>query len=299
VPPGDGTVSEPEIELPQALGALGGDMGAPTDGSAADGESAPALFDALLDDLEFHHIAAVFAQEGAQHLVPLDHLLKDSRRRFPRDKVHHIVPMICQDDDAAAYFSHIAAACGFTEGAVDGRVLRNLLTVLLRSCGHHLFIVSHMENGPVGARRDFAIQLRHLSEQFRDQVKLLFIGGEKLDELVYHSNHDISVLNTAAATAHDWPSLEPAFLGQHNVAAPLLEAELAAITEATGLEPRLMAECLNRRRRLPGAIDFAGVVRQSMVVRQWFAPFQGDDISMARNLPAARSGHPGHIRPGV
>jgi len=43
-----------------------------------------------------------------------------------------------------------------------------------------------------------------------------------------------------------------------------------------------MAECLNRRRRLPGAIDLAGVIRQSMVVRQWFAPYQGDEISTAR-----------------
>jgi len=116
------------------------------------------------------------------------------------------------------------------------------LTGLLRSGGRHLFIVSHMENGPVMARREFATQLRQLSEQFRDQVKLLFIGGEKLDELVYHSNQSISILNTAAATAHDWPSPEPAFLRRHDAGATLSEVELTAITEVTGLEPRLMAE---------------------------------------------------------
>jgi hypothetical protein len=156
------------------------------------------------------------------------------------------------------------------------------LTGLLRSGGRHLFIVSHMENGPVMARRDFATQLRHLSEQFHDQVMLLFVGGEKLDELVYHSNHEISILNTAAATRHDWPSPEPALLPRHEVPAALSDAELTAITEATGLEPRLMAECLNRRRRTPGPIDLVGVIRQSMVVRQWFAPYQGDDISVTR-----------------
>jgi hypothetical protein len=75
LPPGDGTVSEPEIEVPRSLGAFGGDTGALTDADAADGRDAPHLFNALLDDLEFHHIAAVFAQEGAQHLVPLDRLL--------------------------------------------------------------------------------------------------------------------------------------------------------------------------------------------------------------------------------
>jgi len=120
LPPGDGTVSEPEIEVPRLLGALGGDAGAP-DASAAEGQGAPGLFGALLDDLEFHHIAVVFAQEGAQHLVPLDHLLAETHRRFPRDRIHHIVPLICQDDEAAAYFSHIAAECGPTEGASDGR----------------------------------------------------------------------------------------------------------------------------------------------------------------------------------
>ena len=280
--PGDGSVSEPGIELPQSLGPLGGDMGALPDGSAADGEAPPALFIALLDDLEFHHIAAVFAQEGAQHLLPLGHLLTETRRRFPREKIHHIVPLICQDDEAAAYFSHIAAECDLTGGAAGGSALRDRLTGLLRSGGRHLFIVSHMENGPVMARREFATQLRQLSEQFRDQVKLLFIGGEKLDELVYHSNQSISILNTAAATAHDWPSPEPAFLRRHDAGATLSEVELTAITEVTGLEPRLMAECLNRRRRLPGAIDLAGVIRQSMVVRQWFAPYQGDEISTAR-----------------
>jgi hypothetical protein len=119
-----------------------------------------------------------------------------------------------------------------------------------------------MENGPVNARREFATQLRHLSEQFRDQLMLLFIGGEKLDELVYHSNQSISILNIAAATGHDWPSPEPAFWRRHDPAAPLSEAEAAAIIDATGLEPRLIAECLNRRRRLPGAIDLAGVIRQ-------------------------------------
>jgi hypothetical protein len=139
-----------------------------------------------------------------------------------------------------------------------------------------------MENGPVMARRDFATQLRQLSEQFHDQVKLLFIGGEKLDQLVYHSNQSISILNTAAATAHDWPCPEPAFLRRHDAAAALSEAELATIIQATGHEPRLTAEYLNRRRRLPGAIDLAGVIRQSMVVRQWFAPYQGDDISATR-----------------
>jgi hypothetical protein len=281
LPPGDGTVSEPEIEVPRSLGAFGGDTGALTDAGAADGRDAPHLFNALLDDLEFHHIAAVFAQEGAQHLVPLDRLLAETRRHFPRDKIHHIVPLICQDDEAAAYFSHIAAECGLTGSAEGGRFLRDLLTGLLRSGGRHLFIVSHMENGPVMARRDFATQLRHLSEQFHDQVMLLFIGGEKLDELVYHSNQSISILNTAATTSHDWPSPEPVFLRRHDAAAKLSEAELAAIIEATGLEPRLMAECLNRRRRLP-AIDLAGVIRQSLVVRQWFAPYQEDDISTAR-----------------
>jgi hypothetical protein len=156
------------------------------------------------------------------------------------------------------------------------------LTALLRSGNRHLFIVSHMENGPIMARRDFATQLRHLSEQFYDQVMLLFIGGEKLDELVYHSNQSISILNTAAATAHDWPDPEPTLLRRRDAAATLAEAELAAITEATGLEPRLIAECLNRRRRLQRAIDPAGVIRQSMVVRQWFAPYQEDDVSAAR-----------------
>jgi hypothetical protein len=282
LPPGDATVSQPEIEVPRSLGALGGDTGALPDASAADGGGAPALFNALLDDLEFHHIAAVFAQEGAQHLVPLDHLLTETRRRFPRDKIHHIVPLICQDDEAAAYFSHIAAECGQAGGATDSRVLRDLLTGLLRSGGRHLFIVSHMENGPVMARRDFATQLRHLSDQFHDQVMLLFIGGEKLDELVYHSNQSISILNTAAATRHDWPSPEPAVLRRHDAAATLSEAELAAIIKVTGLEPRLMAECLSRRRRLAGAIDLEAVVRQSMVVRQWFASYQGDDLTAVR-----------------
>jgi hypothetical protein len=276
--PGDGTVGRPDIELPQPLGALGGDMEA----TAADGEGAPALFNALLDDLEFHHIAAVFTQEGAQHLVPLEYLLTETRQRFPRDQIHHIVPLICQDDDAGAYFSHIAAQSGLTGPIADGRILRDLLTNRLRSGGRHLFIVSHMENGPVIARREFMILLRHLSQQFRDQVTLLFIGGDKLDELVYHSNHDISILNSAAATAHDWPSPEPASLRRHDAAAKLSDAELAAIIEATGLEPRLMAECVNRRRRLSGAIDLAGVIRQSRVVRQWFAPYQGDDISTTR-----------------
>jgi hypothetical protein len=280
--PGDGTVSEPEIKLPQSLGALGRDIDALADASAADGEGSAALFNALLDDLEYHHIAAVFAQEGAQHLVPLDHLLIETRRRFPRDKIHHVVPLICQDDDATAYFSHIAAECGLTTGAADGRVLRDLLIGLLRSGGRHVFIVSHMENGPVTARRDFATQLRHLSEQYRSQVMLLFVGGEKLNELVYHSDQSISILNTAIPTAHDWPSPEPVVLRRHDAAATLSEAELAAITDATGLEPRLMAECLNRRRGLPDAIDVAGVIRQSMVVRQWFAPYQGDDVSVAR-----------------
>jgi hypothetical protein len=282
LPPGDDTVSEAEIEVPRSLGALGGDIDALPDASEANGRGTAGLFNALLDDLEFHHIAAVFAQEGAQHLVPLDHLLTETQRRFPRDRMHHIVPLICQDDEAAAYFSHIAAECGLTGGAASARVLRDLLTDVLRSGGRHLFIVSHMENGPVVARRDFSTQLRHLSEQFHDQVMLLFIGGEKLDELVYHSNQSISILNIAAATAHDWPSPEPAFLRQHDVAATLSEAELAAITEATGLEPRLMTECLNRRRRAPGAIDVVGVIRQSMVVRQWFAPYQEDDVSAAR-----------------
>ena len=282
LPPGDGTVSEPDIELPRSLGAFGGDTGALTDAAAVDPQGVPGLFHALLDDLEFHHLAAVFAQEGAQHLVPLDHLLTETRRRFPRDKIHHIVPLICQEDEATAYFSHIAAECGLIEGAADGRVLRDRLTALLRSGGRHLFIVSHMENGPVKTRRDFATQLRHLSEQFRGQVMLLFVGGEKLDELVYHSNHDISILNAAAATAHDWPAPEPEFLRRRDVATTLPETELAAITEATGLEPRLIAECLNRRRRLSGAIDLAGVIRQSMVVRQWFAPYQEDDVSTAR-----------------
>jgi hypothetical protein len=234
-----------------------------------------------LDDLEYHHIAAVFAQEGAQHIVPLDHLLTEARRRFPRDKIHHIVPLICQDDEAAAYFSHIAAECGLARGAADGPALRDLLTGLLRSGGRYLFIVSHMENGPVMARRNFATQLRHLSEQFRDQVMLVFVGGERLDELVYHSNQSVSILNIAAATSHDWPSPEPAFLRRHDAASTLSEAEMAAMTEATGLEPRLMAECLNRRRRLRGPIDLAGVIRQSMVVRQWFAPYQADDVSVA------------------
>ena len=280
--PGDATVSEPGIGLPQPPCPLGGDMGALPDGSAADGEGSPALFNALLDDLEHQHIAAVFAQEGAQHLVPLDHLLTETRRRFPRDNIHHIVPLICQDDEAGAYFSHIAAACGLAADAAGGRAFRDLITGLLRSGGRHLFIVSHMENGPVGARRDFATQLRYLSDQFHDQVMLLFVGGETLDELVYHTNQSISILNTAAATAHDWPSTEPAVLRRRDAAATLLETDLAAIAEATGLEPRLMAECLNRRLRLPGAIDLAGVIRQSMEVRQWFAPYQGDDISVTR-----------------
>jgi hypothetical protein len=125
--PGDGTVSEPKIEVPQSPGALGGDMGALPDPSAGDGEGAPALFNALLDDLEYHHIAAVFAQEGAQHLVPLDHLLTETRRRFPRDEIHHIVPLICQDDEAGAYFSHIAAACGLAADAAGGRAFRDLM----------------------------------------------------------------------------------------------------------------------------------------------------------------------------
>jgi hypothetical protein len=280
IQPGDGTVGDAGIEMPRPLDGLGEEAGA-----RRDVPDAPILFAELLDDLERQRIAAVFPQEGAQHLVPLDHLLAETRRRFPRDETHHIVPLICQDDESAAYFSQIAAGCGLPdpEDLLDGRALRDRLTAFLRSGGgRHLFIVSHMENGPAGARRDFATQLRHLSEQFHDRVMLLFIGGEKLDELVYHSNHDISILNIAAATTHDWPAPPPAFLHRLAAAPTITEPELAAIAEATGFEPRLIAECVGRRRKQAGPIDLTAVIRQSMVVRQWFAPYQGNEAATAR-----------------
>jgi hypothetical protein len=139
-----------------------------------------------------------------------------------------------------------------------------------------------MENGPEQARRDFCVQLRHIFDQYRQQVSVLFIGGEMLDELVFHSGQVISLLSNAAATAHDWPEPDLTQVKKLPRAEGVHDDELGTIMDMTGGEPRLIAECLRRRTADPSPDAYAAIVRNSAIVRQWFAPFTADRLAVAR-----------------
>jgi hypothetical protein len=270
-PAGQGYALVGEIEMPPPLDR------APADGTVG-------TFDALLSDVARHRIAAVFMQEGADRLRPIESLLEATRRRFPRAELRHVVPPAGSDDHAQEYFARIGRLCGLGNAVSDASGLGSALAARLDGGSHYLLIVSHIENGPPVARRDFAAQLRIASDQYRNRLSLLFLGGEKLDELVFHSSYDISLLNTAMATAHDWPEPRPDDLLGDGAALDLTEAEAKLLIEATGGEARLIAECLRRRvgMRELSAASCRAVVAESPVVRQWFAPFATEQIGTQR-----------------
>ena len=269
--PGEGHDLTGEIELPPPLDA-------PPSGASG------GVFDTLLDDVARQRIAAVFMQEGADRLLPVESLLDAARRRFPRTELRHVVPPSCGDEHTSAYFAWIGRMCGLGDAVSDAFTFGSALAARLHTGTQYLLVVSHMENGPPAARRAFAAQLAQAFDLHRGRLSLLFLGGERLDELVFHGNHDMSLLNKAAPTAHDWPMADVADLRLAAGAAELPAAEAEMLIDATGGETRLLAECLRRRpaMRQPSAASYRAVIGESAVVRQWFAPIAVDPAAAQR-----------------
>jgi hypothetical protein len=269
MPAGSGEHLEGDIEHPPRL-----DDPRPAGNGSA--------FDRLLDDVEFQHVAAAFAQEGAQTIHTTEALLGAAQGRFRGWDIHHLVPLVCDQDRLSDYFAHAGQRLGIPDPVSSSFELGRKLSDRLTQGGRHLLVVSHMENGPEQARRDFCVQLRQILDQYWQQVSVLFIGGERLDELVFHSSQAISLLNNAAATGHDWPEPDLMQVRKLPRAEGVCDDELGTIIQMTGGEPRLIAECLRRRTADPSPDAYAAIVWNSVIVRQWFAPFAVDPTAVAR-----------------
>lgn len=260
-PPGPSIALQGEIELPPTVD--------PAERAADTG-----AFRALLDDVQRHRVAAVFAQEGAQHLTTIEQLIEAATARFQGWRVSHLTPLVCEEDRAADYFAHAARRCGLAGEIADAAAFGRALEDEFSRGARRLVIVSHIENGPDAARRALATQLRRLLESHPEALRLLFVGGEKLDELVFHASQTLSVLSNAAATAHDWPAPGLAEMRALLRGEEIGAEEAALLLELTGGEPRLLAECLRRRARMPlrSAAAYAAVIHDCPTTWQWFAP---------------------------
>lgn len=271
---GDATTLRGDVELPPALSGTGVTV-----------SEARSSFDSILDELAQTRIAAIFTQEGTQQGPGIEPFLRRAGPRLGAEEVYHVVPPVCGDADTAAYFRHIANRCGLDDEISDATSLGLALAARFDDDRRRrLLVVSHIENGPNKARYDFAAQIRQLLEQYPSMLRVLLVGGEKLDYLVFSANEKLSIFNIAMSSSKDWP--DPTVEDIVSSASPgTIDAEEAReILDATGGEPRLVTECIRRRAKMTGGPPrrYDEVVKSSVTVRQWFAPFLGDDRAVLR-----------------
>ncbi len=130
-------------------------------------------------------------------------MLAEAQRRYGAESVLHVQPPFSLNADAAAYFSAIAAQCGFA-GIESDYAFEAALSRRLQSSRRLFCLVSRFEQGDPVQRDVLAGILRSLSEMHSGQLNLLICGGAALSDLKYQGG-DLSLLNIA--TAESWPEL--------------------------------------------------------------------------------------------
>jgi hypothetical protein len=212
-------------------------------------------------------------------------LIAQAVELFDRPNVHHIVPMICGDDEREGYFSEIGRQIGLSGRTPSAPALSQRLPELLKNSKKILLVLTNFENGPSTFSRDFSHVLKSFWERKRDRIRLIFRGGEKLAALKYEQGN-LSMLGIAGSQL--CPELTTADLEvnfrERTGGRTLGHAEANAILAATGGEPRLVGNCLRRLATAPdgASTDYGQIVRDSDLAIQWFLPLiRGDADKMA------------------
>jgi hypothetical protein len=241
------------------------------------------LFKSVFNELDDVGVMLLFAQEGMA-AGGSDLLVQEAKKRYGAANVFHIVPIVCGEEEAEGYFLDIARQLGISAVKSAG-ALAGHLPDLLSGRRNMLLVLTNFENGPRGARHKLASALRTFYQKEPNKVRMIVRGGEQLAELRYEAG-DVSLLNLAGARL--WPDLTEAdvdwLFDRRETGAGLKAGEAAAILEATGGEPRLVARCLRARADAGQgrAVDYRRIVAGHDIAASWFVPFKRNDADAAK-----------------
>ncbi len=135
--------------------------------------------------------------------------------------------------------------------------------------------MSSFDKGSEDGREQLGTILRSLSETYRERLRVVFSGGERLAALKYEKGEDHSVLSSAER--RDWPetTVDDVLAWQEREFPELVlgRGDAADVRALCGAHPRWIRHCLEQRRR--GADERQALARYD-AIDQVFIPYRGD-----------------------
>ena len=191
------------------------------------------------------------------------------------DAVLHVTPPVSARTTLERYFARLGRQCGFSEEIREPEDWEDMLYGRLQD-GERLFVlVSSFEKGSEEGRELLGKILRSLADTFRDRLRVVFSGGERLAALKYERGEVHSVLSSAER--RDWPETTvDDVLAWQQVTYPELafgQRDAADVRTLCGGQPRWIRHCLGVRRR---GEDERRALAKYEAIDQVFLPYRGD-----------------------
>jgi hypothetical protein len=202
-------------------------------------------------------------------------LLTQARKIYLPNNVLHVQPPYSSSTQENDYFSDLGRQCGF-DNITDEYSFERTLQERLENSERLFLLVSRFEQGVESLRKKFAGFLRSLSERNANRLHVILCGGEKLAELKFHQNPEMSLLNIAMV--EHLPELgrsEVYALRDYRFEGLSLDDELVdKLLIISGGHPQLLNECLRLQQESDLRLEqYSEELSQRNFVWQLFTPF--------------------------
>ncbi len=234
------------------------------------------------DDIFLYEQLEIFYQAKAIVLLAQDYrvtpLILGSIKQllqnyFDVENTYHLVPVAGSGIEPAVYFTHLGQQFGLAREITSSAELESILDWKLRNGEHLCLLISSLENGDSERANELASSLRNLLSYHKQNLHLLFCGGQKLAELRF-ANGDLSLLNTTAVgywrelTVPDVQQLYQQAFAEHTA---LRVEQAEALLAISGGHPKLLEHCFSYC--VERNVEYTKLLLQEDVLVAAFTPF--------------------------